>query len=183
MFIINQTGNHVIEAKEIDMRLEYDKETKAEVERIHNEIMSKCYNYGSTENAQKSADRCIKNYLQDKKPICRIFVNDKWYFGDYDEAQGKSVFEQIVSALKNGEKIFDMRKTDEKSKSSLHKEIIYRFATLSDADLKILKCKYPDMDFDQNAPDKLLERLKGNNNEHEFLEELKRLEQMFVGEI
>lgn len=132
--------------------------------------------YGSTENAQESADRCIKNYLQDKNPIYRILVNDKWYFGDYDEAQGKIVFEQIVSALKNGERIFDMRQTDEISKSLSHKEIIYRFATLSDADLKILKCKYPDMDFDQNTPDKLLEQLNENNNEQEFLEELKRLE-------
>lgn len=109
MFLISKDGNSVIEVKQVDIRLEYDKKTNAEVDKIYNDIMSKCYNYGSTENAKKAADRSVKDYLLDKKPICRILVNDKWYYGDYDEEKGKFVFEEILNALKNESSYFDMR--------------------------------------------------------------------------
>lgn len=51
----------------------------------------------------------MRDYLYDKKPLCRIFVNDKYCYGDYDEVQGKTVFEEILNALKNESAYFDMR--------------------------------------------------------------------------
>ena len=44
-----------------------------------------------------------------KNQICRIFVNNKWYYGDYDEVHGKIAFEKIINALKDRKKYFDMR--------------------------------------------------------------------------
>lgn len=110
MFLVNKDGNSVIEVKQVDMRLEYDKTTLKEADEIYNGIMAKCYNYGSTENAKNATNRRVKDFLHDKKPLCRILVNDKVYFGDYDEAQGKIVFERILTTLKNGENFIDMRR-------------------------------------------------------------------------
>lgn len=109
MFLVNKNGNSVIEVKQVDMFFEYDKSTQERANEIRNGIMAKCYNYGSTENARNMADRMVKDFLYDKKPLCRIFVNDKFYFGDYEEVKGKIVFERIVSALKNEESFLDMR--------------------------------------------------------------------------
>ena len=112
MFLINKNGDSAIEVKQVDMCLEYDEETRAESEKIHSGIMEKRYNYGSTENARKTADMYVREYLSDKKPICRILVNGKRYYGDYDEVQGKIVFEEILNALKNESAYFDMREIE-----------------------------------------------------------------------
>lgn len=109
MFLISKDGHSVIEVNRVDMCFEYDEQTKSEAEKVHSEIMAKFYNYGSTENAKKAADKRVRDYLYDKKPLCRILVNDKWYYGDYDEVQGKNVFEEIINALKNESAYFDMR--------------------------------------------------------------------------
>ena len=109
MFLVNKNGNSVIEVKQVDVFFEYDKSAQERANEIRNGIMAKCYNYGSTENARNMADRMVKDFLHDKKPLCRIFVNDKFYFGDYEEAKGKIVFERIISALKNEESFLDMR--------------------------------------------------------------------------
>lgn len=109
MFLINKGGSSVIEVNQVDMRLEYDERTKEKAIEIRERIMAKCYNYGSTANAENVASERVRNFLCDKKPICRILVNGKWYYGDYNEEQGKIVFEEIVNALKNESVYFDMR--------------------------------------------------------------------------
>lgn len=109
MFLISKDGSSVIKVNQIDMRLEYDEHTKEECREIRESIMSKCYYYGSTANAENAASERVRNFLYDKKPICRIFVNNNWYYGDYDEVHGKIVFEEIVNALKNESTYFDMR--------------------------------------------------------------------------
>lgn len=109
MFLINKDGSSVIKVNQVDMRLEYDERTKQKAREIRENIMVKCYNYGSTANAENAASERVRSFLYDKKPLCRIFVNDKWYYGDYDEVKGKIVFEEIVSALKNESAYFDMR--------------------------------------------------------------------------
>ena len=109
MFLRSKDGDSVIKVKQVDMRLEYDEKTKAEAERIHSGIMAKCYNYGSTENAERAANERVRGFLYDKNQICRIFVNNKWYYGDYDEVHGKIAFEKIINALKDRKKYFDMR--------------------------------------------------------------------------
>lgn len=109
MFLVSKDGSSVIEVKQVDMRFEYDEATKEKAREIRESIMAKCYNYGSTANAENTASERVRSFLYDKKPICRILVNDKWYYGDYDEEQGKIVFEEIVNALKNESAYFDMR--------------------------------------------------------------------------
>ncbi len=109
MFLVNKDGNCLVEVNSVEMFLQYDKSVSEEADEIYNRVMAKCYNYGSTENAKREADRRVKEFVSDKKPICRILVNDKTYFGDYDEVQGKIVFEEIISALRNGESFLDMR--------------------------------------------------------------------------
>lgn len=109
MFLVSKDGSSVIEVKQVDMRFEYDEDTKEKARKIRESIIAKCYNYGSTANAENTASKKVRSFLYDKKPICRIFVNNKLYYGDYDEAQGKIVFEEIVNALKNESAYFDMR--------------------------------------------------------------------------
>lgn len=109
MFLVSKDGNSVIEVNQVDMRLEYDENTKEKAREIRDRIMEKCYNYGSTANAENTASEKVRSFLHDKKPICRILVNNKWHYGDYDEKQGKAVFEEIVNALKNESAYFDMR--------------------------------------------------------------------------
>lgn len=109
MFLISKDGYSVIELKQVDMRFEYDENTKEKAREIRKNIMAKCYNYGSTANAESVADERVRSFLYDKKPICKILVNDKWYYGDYDEVQGKIAFDEIINALKNGKTYFDMR--------------------------------------------------------------------------
>lgn len=101
-----------MEVNRVDMCLEYDKSVNKEADEIYNSVMAKCYYYGSTENAKREANRRVKEFVSNKKPICRILVNDKVYFGDYEEVQGKIVFEEIISALRNGESFFDMREIE-----------------------------------------------------------------------
>ncbi len=109
MFLVNKHGNCVIEVKRVDLCLEYDKETQKQINKIYDKIMAKCYNYGSTETARNTARKLVNDYLGGKKPICKILVNDKVYFGDYDEIQGKIIFEKILGALKNGCSFLDIR--------------------------------------------------------------------------
>lgn len=109
MFLISKDGHSVIEVKQVDICFEYDENTKEKAGEIRKNIMAKCYNYGSTANAESVASERVRSFLYDKKPICRILVNNKWYYGDYDEVQGKIAFDEIINALKNGKTYFDMR--------------------------------------------------------------------------
>lgn len=109
MFLVSKYGDSIIEVNQVDMRFEYDERTKEKAREIRENIMAKCYNYGSTANAENTASERVRSFLYDKKPICRIFVNGKLYYGDYDEEKGKIVFEEIVNALKNESAYFDMR--------------------------------------------------------------------------
>lgn len=178
MFIVNQAGNLITEVNKVEIFLGWDDKTKNKATSIFKNTINTNSRYLPYDIACDNAEKRSRDYLDRNGREIQISVNDIT-FGRYSEAQGKEVFEQIITALKNKENFFDMRQADEKTESttsSLDKEIAYRFATLSDADLKILKCKYPDMDFNQNAPSELLEQLKKNNIEQEFLKELKRLE-------
>ncbi len=112
MFLVNKNGDCVIDVNRVDMCLEYDKKTQKEAGEIYDKIMAKCYYYGSTENARKAARSQANDYVRGKKPICRILVNDKIYFGDYDEVQGKIIFEKILDALKNGCSFLDIREVE-----------------------------------------------------------------------
>lgn len=109
MFLISKNGSSVAEVKQVDMCLEYDKKIIEKANEICDKIMLKSYNYGSAENARNAAREKVAEYFRGEKQICRILVNNKWYFGDYDEVQGKIVFEGIVNALKNENIYFDMR--------------------------------------------------------------------------
>lgn len=109
MFLVSKDGGSIIEVNQVDMRFEYEERIKEKAREIRESIMAKCYNYGSTANAENTASERVRSFLYDKKPICRILVNDKWYYGDYDEEQGKIVFEKILNALKNESSYFDMR--------------------------------------------------------------------------
>lgn len=112
MFLVNKNGDCVIEVKRVDVCLEYDKKTQKEADEIYNKIMAKCYYYGSTENARQAAQSQVNDYVRTKEPICRILVNDKIYFGDYDEVQGKIIFEKILDALKNEYRFLDIREIE-----------------------------------------------------------------------
>lgn len=109
MFLVSKDGDSVIEVNRVELSFEYDKETQKEADEIYDRIMSKCYNYGSTQNAKNAASMRVRDFLYDKKPICRILVNNTVYYGNYDETQGKIVFEKILNSLKSGERFFDMR--------------------------------------------------------------------------
>ena len=112
MFLISKDGTSAIEVNQVDMRLEYEQGVEAEASRIYQKTVANAYNFGSTERAEKEATRRMKAYLSDKPNVGRIFVNGKYYYGDYDEVQGKIVFEEIVNALKNESAYFDMREVD-----------------------------------------------------------------------
>lgn len=111
MFLVNKFGDCIIEVNRVDILREYDEKTKEEADKIYNGIMNKIYNYGSTENARNAANKAVKDFVCDKKQICKIFVNDEC-FGNYEEEQCKIAFENIVNSLKNGDRFLDMREFD-----------------------------------------------------------------------
>lgn len=112
MFLVSKNGSSAVEINSVRLLLEYEDEAQAEANRIYNETVAKAYNFGSTERAKKEAERRVEDYLHDKTIAGRIFVNEKFYFGDYDEAQGKIVFEEIINAMKNESAYFDMREVE-----------------------------------------------------------------------
>lgn len=112
MFLLSKDGGSVIEVKQVDMRLEYDKSTKKAADEIYSGIMAKCYNYGSTENAERAAVEKVEEFLQGKNPPCKIIVNGSLNYGIYNKVQGRIVFNGIVNALKNESAYFDMREVD-----------------------------------------------------------------------
>lgn len=178
MFIVNQAGNLIIEVNKVEIFLDWDDKTKDNATSIFENTINTDSRYLPYDIACDNAEKRSRDYLDRNGREIQISINGM-AFGRYSDTQGKEVFEQIITALKNKENLFDMRQTDEKTESttsSLDKEIAYRFAILSDADLKILRYKYSDMDLNQNAPSELLEQLKKNNIEQEFLEKLKRIE-------
>lgn len=113
MFLVNKCGTSVREVKEVELRFEWDEKTKEEINEIHKSTLAKAYYHGSTENSERIADRRIKDYLYNKKPLARILVNNKWYFGDYDKETGEKILEQIILAIKSGCDFLDMRELAE----------------------------------------------------------------------
>lgn len=109
MFLVDKDGTSVREVREVELRFEWDEKTKDEINEIHKSTLAHAYYHGSTENSERIAERKIRDYLYDKKPLARILVNDKWYFGDYDKEAGEKIFEEIILAIKNGREFLDMR--------------------------------------------------------------------------
>lgn len=109
MFLVDKYGTSVREVKEVELRFEWDEETREEIHEIHKSTLAKQYYHGSTKNSERIAEQRIKDYLYDKKPLARILVNDKWYFGDYDKETGEEILEQIILAIKSGCDFLDMR--------------------------------------------------------------------------
>lgn len=112
MFLVNKDGTSVREVKEIELRFEMDKKMKDEINEIHKSTLAHAYYHGGTENSERIAERKIRGYLYDKKPLARIFVNDKWYFGDCDKETGEKILEKIILAIKTGCDFLDMRELE-----------------------------------------------------------------------
>lgn len=112
MFLLDKDGTSVREVTEVELRFEWDEKTKYKIHEIHKSTLAKAYYHGSTENSERIAERNIRDYLYDKKPLARILVNDKWYFGNYDKETGEKIFEQIILAIKNGCEFLDMRELE-----------------------------------------------------------------------
>lgn len=178
MFIVNQAGNLITEVNKVEMFLDWDDKTKDNATCIFKNTINTDSRYLPYDIACDNAKKRSCDYLDRNGREIQISINGMT-FGRYSEAQGKEVFEQIITALKNKENFFDMRRTDEKTESttsSLRKEIAYRFSVLSDSDLSVLEYKYPNLKLDRNKLETLLKDLSEKGIEQEFLEELKRLE-------
>lgn len=113
MFLISKDGFSVREPKQISMSMECSKEVKAEAQKIYISIIkenmqNKRYSSNEIDDfARKKADEYTKG-----KNVCSIILDREIDFGTYDEVQGRTVFEKILAALKNGERFFDMREVE-----------------------------------------------------------------------
>lgn len=177
MFIVNQTGNLITEVNKVEMFLDWDGKTKDKATSIFKNTINTDSRYLPYDIACYNAKKRSCDYLDRNGHEIQISINGM-IFGRYNEAYGREVFEQIITALKNKENLFDMRRTDEKTESttsSLRKEIAYRFLILSDSDLSKLEYKYPSLELDRNELEALLKDLHEKGIEQEFLEELKKL--------
>lgn len=110
MFIVSKDGFSIREPKQVSMRMEYSKEIEEGAQRIYNDIRrdnatNKLY---APSEIEDFARRKAKEFAQGKE-TCSIILDREINFGTYDEVQGKIVFEEILAALKNGERFFDMR--------------------------------------------------------------------------
>ena len=108
MFIINGYGNRGEKLKSVSMEYDYDKEIKDECQKIYDDTMRHAYYLGSTQNAREEARKRQNDYLANKVPLCRIFVNNK-IFGEYQKETGENVFKTILQEKKNKIKYLDMR--------------------------------------------------------------------------
>ena len=70
----------------------------------------------------------------------------------------------------------DRAEIKNKSQKVSQSEIVRRYLITSDTDRKILKTKFPFIDFSEESMIRFLEQLEGNNIEYDFLEELRELE-------
>lgn len=115
MFLVSKDGSMAIEVNQLEMCIEHSTRTLCEAEIIHKEEYQKGMKWTTNDHifAEERAKKIVKEFLEEQNKICRILVNNQWYCGDYDEIQGGKVFEKIVEALENGEKIFDMRQIEE----------------------------------------------------------------------
>lgn len=114
MFIVSKDGFSIREPKHISMWMEYSEETKAEAQRIANGAIygDRFYEYRGVQNTTDDlAKNKVSEYLKGKA-VCSIALDREFVFGTYDEAQGRIAFEEIIKALKSGERIFDMREVE-----------------------------------------------------------------------
>lgn len=113
MFIVSKDGYSAREPKRISMSVKYSKEVESEAKRIYDSIIrdnmsNKLYALNEIEGfARTQANEYAKG-----KGVCGIILDGEFNYGDYDEVQGKIVFEKILEALKNGERFFDMREIE-----------------------------------------------------------------------
>ena len=108
MFLVNKDGDCAAEVNQIELCVGYDKFTKDKAERIYEETKNGLHKIGAYIKAEELARGKAREYLEGKA-ICTIVVNAKENFGEYEEERGKIIFEKILSDLKNGERLFDMR--------------------------------------------------------------------------
>lgn len=114
MFIVNQAGNLITEVNKVEMFLDWDDKTKDNATSIFKNTISTDSRYLPYDIACDNAKKCSCEYLDRNEREIQISINGIT-FGRYGEAQGKEVFEQIITALKNKENLFDMHQTDEKT--------------------------------------------------------------------
>lgn len=110
MFIVSKDGFSIMEPKQVCARIEYSEEVKAEAQRIYDKVIRDNVGYGFrvSSEIEDFANKKVNEYAKGKG-VCSIILDREINFGDYDEVQGKAVFEEILRALRDGERFFDMR--------------------------------------------------------------------------
>lgn len=113
MFVVNQTGNLIVEVNKVEMFLDWDDKTKDNATNVFKNTINTDGKYLPYDIVCDIAKKRSCDYLDRNGREIQISINGM-KFGKYSEAQGKEVFEQIITALKNKENLFDMRQSDEK---------------------------------------------------------------------
>lgn len=113
MFVVSKDGYSVREPKRISMSVKYSKEVENEAQKIYDSVIrdnmsNKLYAPNEIEGfARKQANEYVRG-----RGVCSIILDGEFDYGDYDEVRGKIAFEKILTALKNGERFFDMREVE-----------------------------------------------------------------------
>ena len=77
MFILNQTNDDCIEIHRIKMCKHYNDDVTKKINNIRSKYRNNAYNYGSTENAMRRADKEIDDFLYNIKNVYYCKSNHK----------------------------------------------------------------------------------------------------------
>lgn len=105
MFILNQTNDDCIEIHRIKMCKHYNDDVTKKINNIRSKYRNNAYNYGSTENAMRRADKEIDDFLYNIKNVYNytIEVNDGICVATYDNLKrAEYIYNEIISRKMHG---------------------------------------------------------------------------------
>ena len=108
MFVINQNNDMAEKMKSVSYYVTWSNKAKKELNDIKDRIAKQVYYYGTTEKCYNAIDVMQDRYkiahLEEKRWIISINGNNYGIFNSEEEV--KKEYDNIISALQNGENVY-----------------------------------------------------------------------------
>lgn len=114
MVIVHQNKDMATKLEDICYRSEWSDDAKREIIRIQREIREKEYNYGSTDRCNTAIEEEINVYKEEHPEdlLWVIYINGVSYGEFSSEWAAKQEFYQILNALSNEEKVYQISRSN-----------------------------------------------------------------------